>query len=142
MDVKNQVKQTNKILLLYCKDYILNTNLWANCVERTSVYWKLCSYEDCSNMNASSFINFFTYMLRQNVIPFWKELFVAFKMAPNTKKHSLYLSSYNPLYKGHSCILKFFWSKLQCTFWYMCGYSVISLLVLDKMAPHFRCKFK
>ena len=45
------------------------------------------SYEGCSNMNASSFITFFTYMLRQNVIPFWIELFVAFKMAPNIKKH-------------------------------------------------------
>ena len=33
-------------------------------------------------MNASSFITFFTYMLRQNVIPFLKELFVAFKMTP------------------------------------------------------------
>ena len=30
-------------------------------------------------MNESSFISFFTYMLRQNVIPFWKELFVALK---------------------------------------------------------------
>ena len=38
-------------------------------------------------MNASSFITFFTYMLRLNGIPFWKELFVAFKMAPNIKKH-------------------------------------------------------
>ena len=47
----------------------------------------LTIYEGCSNMNASSFITFFTYMLRQNVIPFWKELFVAFKMAPNLKKH-------------------------------------------------------
>ena len=45
------------------------------------------SYEGCSNMNASGFITYFTYMLRQNVIPFWKELFVAFKMAPNIKKH-------------------------------------------------------
>ena len=74
-----------------------------------------CIYEGCSNMNASSFITFFIYMLRQNVIPFWKELFVAFKMTPHTKKHSLYFSSYRPLYKGHSCILKFFWSKLLCT---------------------------
>ena len=41
-------------------------------------------------MNTSSFITFFTYMLRQNVIPLWKELFVAFKMTPNIKKHSLY----------------------------------------------------
>ena len=36
-------------------------------------------------MNASSFITFFTYMLRLNVIPLWKEPFVAFKMAPNIK---------------------------------------------------------
>ena len=84
-------------------------------------------YEGCSNMNASGFITFFTYMLRQNVIPFWKELFVAFKMAPNIKKHSLYFSSYRRLYKDHSCILKSFLSKLQCTFWYMGGYSVITL---------------
>ena len=98
-------------------------------------------YEGCSNMNASSFITFFTYMLRQNVIAFWKELFVVFKLAPNIKKHSLYFSSYRRLYKGHSCILKFFWSKLSYTFWNMCGYSVISLQVWDKMAPNFRCKF-
>ena len=84
-------------------------------------------YEGCSNMNASSFITFFAYMLRQIVIPFWKELFVAFKTAPNIMKHSLYVSSYRPLYKGHSYILKFFWSKLHCTFWYICGYSGISL---------------
>ena len=65
-------------------------------------------YEGCSNMNASSFITFLTYMLHQNVIPFWIEIFVAFKMAPNIKKHSLYFSSYRRLYKGRSCILKFF----------------------------------
>ena len=65
-------------------------------------------YEGCSNMNASSFITFFTCMLRQNVIPFRKELLVTFKMAPNIKQHSLYFWSYRPLYKGHSCILKFF----------------------------------
>ena len=65
--------------------------------------------EECSNMNASRFITFFTYMLRLNVIPFWKELvFVVFKMAPNIKEHTLNFSSYRPLYKGHSCILKFF----------------------------------
>ena len=57
-------------------------------------------------MNASSFITFFTYVLRQNVIPFCKELFVVAKMAPNIKKHSLYFLSYRRLYKGHSCILK------------------------------------
>ena len=27
-------------------------------------------------MNASSFITFSTYMLQQNIIPFWKKLFV------------------------------------------------------------------
>ena len=51
-------------------------------------------------MNASSFITFFTYMLRQNVIPFWKELFVVFKMTPNIKKRSLYFLSYRRLYEG------------------------------------------
>ena len=61
--------------------------------------WLARQYEGCSNMNASSFITFFTYMLRQNVIPFWKELFVAFKMAPNIKTHSLYFSSYRSLKK-------------------------------------------
>ena len=39
-------------------------------------------------------------MLRQNVIPFLKELFVAFRMAPNIKRHSLYFLSYRRLYKG------------------------------------------
>ena len=43
-------------------------------------------YEDCSNMNASSFTTFFTHMLRQNGIPFSKELFVAVQMALNIKK--------------------------------------------------------
>ena len=76
--------------------------------------YKQCKqqYEDCSNMNASSFITFFTYMLRQNVIPFWNELFVVFRMASNVKKHSLYFSSYRRLYKGHSCILKFFLEQI------------------------------
>ena len=42
-------------------------------------------YEGCSNMNASSFITFITDMLRPKIMPFWKELFVALKMAPNIK---------------------------------------------------------
>ena len=67
-------------------------------------------------MNASSFKTFFTHMLRQNVIPFWKKLFVAFKMAPNIKIHSLYFSSYRRLYKGHSCILKFFLANCNTRF--------------------------
>ena len=105
-------------------------------------YATLYVVRGCSNMNASSFKTFFTYMLRQNVIPFWKELFVAFKMATNIKKHSLYFSSYRRLYKFHFCILKFFWSNLPYTFWYMCGYSVISFLVCGKMAQNLRCNFK
>ena len=60
-------------------------------------------------MNESSFITFLMYMLKQTVIPFWKELFVAFKMTPNIKKHSLFFSGYRPLYKGRSSILKFFY---------------------------------
>ena len=68
------------------------------------------------NIIASSFITFFTYMLRQNVIPYWEELFVAFKMAPNIKKYSLYFSSYRPLYKGHSCILKCFLANCNARF--------------------------
>ena len=63
-------------------------------------------------MIISSFITFFAYMLRQNVIPFWKELFVAFRKAPNIKKHSLSFSSHRRLCKGHSCILKF--SEANC----------------------------
>ena len=57
-------------------------------------------YEGCSNMNASSLKAFFTYMLRQNVIPFWKELFVAFKMTPNIKKHSLFFRVTDPYIKA------------------------------------------
>ena len=72
----------------------------------------LTRYKNCSNIYASSFITFFTYMLRKNVIPLWKELFVTFKMAPNIKKHSLYFASNRRLYKGHSCILKF--SEANC----------------------------
>ena len=97
---------------------------------REFLYTRKCHssvYEGCSNMNASSFITFFTYMLWQNGIPFLKELFVAFKMAPNIKKHLLFFSSYRPLYKSRSSILKFFWSKLQQTFGCTCGYSAISL---------------
>ena len=44
-------------------------------------------------MNASSFITFFTYMLRQNGKRFYKGLYVT------------YLSSYSPLNEGHVSIL-------------------------------------
>ena len=58
-------------------------------------------YEGCSNMNASSFITFFTYMLRQNGKRFYKGLYVTFKLALQLKKNTVYLSSYSPLNKGH-----------------------------------------
>ena len=66
---------------------------------------KSCIYEGCSNMNASSFITFVTYMLRQNGIRFYKGLYVAFKLEPDLKKNMVYLSSYSPLNEGHFSIL-------------------------------------
>ena len=54
-------------------------------------------YEGCSNMNASSLITFVSYMLRQNGIRFYKELYVTFKLAPDLKKNTVYLLSYSPL---------------------------------------------
>ena len=62
-------------------------------------------YEGCSNMNASSFITFFTYMLQQNGKRFYKGLYVTFKLAPDLKKTSVYLSSYSALREGHVSIL-------------------------------------
>ena len=51
-------------------------------------------------MNASSFITFFTYMLRQNGKRFYKGL-----LAPDLKKNTVYLSSYSPLNEGQVSIL-------------------------------------
>ena len=62
-------------------------------------------YEGCSNMNASSLITFVTYMLRQNGICFYKGLYVTFKLVPDLKKNTVYLSSYIPLNEGHLSIL-------------------------------------
>ena len=62
-------------------------------------------YEGCSNMNASSFITFVTYMLRQNGIRFYNVLYVSFKLAPDLKNNTVYLSSYSPLNEGHFNIL-------------------------------------
>ena len=44
-------------------------------------------------------------MLRQNGKCFYKGLYVTFKLAPNQKKNTVYLSSYSPLNEGHVCIL-------------------------------------
>ena len=56
-------------------------------------------------MNASSFITFVTYMLRQYGICFYKGLYVIFKLAPDLKKNTVYLSSYIPLNQGNLSIL-------------------------------------
>ena len=56
-------------------------------------------------MNASSFITFFTYTLRQNGKRFYKRLYVIFKRVPELKKNTVYLLSHNPLNKGHVSIL-------------------------------------
>ena len=56
-------------------------------------------------MNASSFITFFTYMLRQNGKRLDKGLYVTFKLAPDLKKTTVYLTSYSPLKEGHVSIL-------------------------------------
>ena len=56
-------------------------------------------------MNASGFINFVAYMLRQNGICFHKGLYVTFKLAPDLKKNTVYLLSCIPLNDGHLSIL-------------------------------------
>ena len=56
-------------------------------------------------MNASSFITFFTDMLRQNGKRFYKGLYITFKQATDLKKNTVYLSSYSPLNEGRISIL-------------------------------------
>ena len=56
-------------------------------------------------MNATRFITFFTYMLRQNGKRFYKGIYVTFKLAPDLTKNTVYISSYSPLNKGHVSIL-------------------------------------
>ena len=63
------------------------------------------TYEGCLNMNASGFITFFTYILRQIGKRFYKGLYVTFKLAPDLKTNMVYLSSYSPLNEGHVSIL-------------------------------------
>ena len=63
------------------------------------------NYEGCSNMNASSFITFFTYLPRQNGNRFYKGLYVPFKLTPDLKKNTVYLASYSPSNEGHVSIL-------------------------------------
>ena len=65
----------------------------------------IVQYEGCSNMNANSFITFFTYALRQNGKRFYKGLYVTFKLAQNLNKNTVYLTSYSPSNEGHVSIL-------------------------------------
>ena len=44
-------------------------------------------------------------MLRLNGLRFYKGLYGTFKVAPDLKKNTLYLSSDSPLNKGHISIL-------------------------------------
>ena len=63
-------------------------------------------YEDCSNMNASSFITFVTYMLQQNGKRFYKRLYVTFKLATDQKKKKQYTyRAIAPLNEAHVSIL-------------------------------------
>ena len=62
-------------------------------------------YEGCSNMNANSFITFRTYILRQNVIRFYEGLYIIFKLAPDLKKSTIYVSSYSLLNEDYPNIL-------------------------------------
>ena len=44
-------------------------------------------------------------MLQQNGKRFYKGLYVTFKLAPDLKNNTVYLSSYSPLSEGHVSIL-------------------------------------
>ena len=56
-------------------------------------------------MNASSFITFFPYVLRQKGKRFYKGLYVTFILAQILKKNTVYLTSYSPSNEGHVSIL-------------------------------------
>ena len=79
-------------------------------------------YEGCSNMNESCFITFFTYIIQQNGKRFYKGLYVTFKLAPDLKKNTVYLSSYSPLNKGHISILT---NSMFCTYTSYIGERII-----------------
>ena len=89
--------RTSGILIWYLPIFLM--------LSKTSLCIKYHSHEECSKMNASSFITFGTYMLRQNSICFYKGLYMTFKFAPDLKTNTVYLSSYSPLNKGYPSIL-------------------------------------
>ena len=59
-----------------------------SCVCYTFV--RVCLYEGCSNINASSVAIFVTYMLRPNSLRFCKGLYVTINLAPDLKKITVY----------------------------------------------------
>ena len=89
---------------------LLNVKRPTLLIKKEKLKYFLCEtcifiYEGCSSMNASSFITFFTYMLRQNGKRFYKGLYVTFKLAPDIKNNTVYLSNYSPLNEGQVSIL-------------------------------------
>ena len=61
-------------------------------------------------------MTFYTYMLRENVIRFQRELLADFKLAPGIKKHTIYFSSYSHKYEGHSYIPRFYEANCNTRF--------------------------
>ena len=100
-------------------------------------------YEGCSNMNASSFIIFVTYMLRQNGMRFYKGLCATFKLAPDLKKNTVFLASYSLLNKGHFSIL--INSILRTYQWYRRAYNSSinwwNFLIFLRKYPHILIKW-
>ena len=84
---------------------MISNSLTPKAIEITVLTEHITLYEGCSNMNASSIITFFAYMLQQNGKRFYKGLYVTFKLAPDLKKNTVCLLSYSPLIEGHVSIL-------------------------------------
>ena len=76
-----------------------------SCYSTYNIPHRHVAYEGSSNMNASSFITFFIYVLRQNGKRFYKRLYVTFKLAQNLKKNTVCLTNYSPSNEGHVSIL-------------------------------------
>ena len=100
-------------------------------------------YEGCSNMNASGFITFFTYMLRQNGKRFFKGLYVTFKLAPDLKTNTVYLSSYSPWKRGHVSILTnlMFWTYTSDRRAYIFSIHRWNFLKVWRKYPHILIKW-
>ena len=96
---------TNKTWFSFLSRWNSRNTPWYEYWSRLLYSKRKVKYEGCSNMNASGFITFFTYMLRQNGKRFYKGLYVTFKLVPDVKTNTVYLSSYSPWNKGHVSIL-------------------------------------